>query len=211
MKIITTSLFILFSMSIAIAQDNRTSILQDLEKRQASPQEINVTATLKSASRLFGTKDDLTTVITIIPSGTVVDILGVDSTYLNVAFEDTTGYIFRRQAQINTEPATVQPAVRPAENITGDKPETQQQQQQQQESRFTYLENKYGTSMAAKLMSGKVWKGMDSEMVLDSWGKPQKINRVISGNIVKEEWIYKSTWLYIENDRLEDWGPIRNQ
>jgi len=50
---------------------------------------------------------------------------------------------------------------------------------------------------------------MTAEMVRDSWGKPQKINRVISGNDVKEEWIFKSSWLYIENDYLVEWGPVR--
>jgi hypothetical protein len=64
--------------------------------------------------------------------------------------------------------------------------------------------------MAAKLIAGKIWKGMSSEMVRDSWGKPQKINRVIGNNIIREEWIYKNSWLYIENDSLVEWGPIRN-
>jgi hypothetical protein len=57
-------------------------------------------------------------------------------------------------------------------------------------------------------MQGKVWRGMLSEMVRDSWGEPQKINRVISGNTVKEEWIFRNTWLYIENNYLVEWGPI---
>jgi hypothetical protein len=47
-------------------------------------------------------------------------------------------------------------------------------------------------------------------MILDSWGNPKKINRIISGNVIKEEWIFRNTWLYIENDILAEWGPIRN-
>ena len=82
--------------------------------------------------------------------------------------------------------------------------------QEQQQSRFSYLENKYGSNMAARLTSGKIWKGMNSEMVRDSWGPAEKINRVISGNIIKEEWIYTNTWLYFENNTLVEWGPIRN-
>ncbi len=50
---------------------------------------------------------------------------------------------------------------------------------------------------------------MNSEMVKDSWGTAEKINRVISGNIIKEEWIYKNTWLYFENNTLVEWGPVR--
>ena len=62
--------------------------------------------------------------------------------------------------------------------------------------------------MAARLIAGKIWKGMTTDMVQDSWGTPKKINRVISGNIVKEEWIYMNSWLLFENDTLSEWGPV---
>ena len=81
--------------------------------------------------------------------------------------------------------------------------------QEQQQSRFSYLENKYGSNMAARLLSGKIWKGMNSEMVKDSWGISEKINRIVSGNIIKEEWIYRNTWLYFENNSLVEWGAIK--
>jgi hypothetical protein len=205
MKIITIALFILFSACFANAQDNRTIILEDLEKDQVARQDVNQTATLKMASRLFGEKDDLTTVILVIPSGSVVDILGSDSTYLHVNYEENEGYIFRRHAQINeAQAAAISVAPPLQEDIVKEEQEAPQQQ-----SRFSYLEDKYGSSMAAKLIAGKIWRGMDAEMVRDSWGKPQKINRVIAGNTVKEEWIYKNTWLYIENDNLVEWGAIR--
>ena len=77
-----------------------------------------------------------------------------------------------------------------------------------QPDRQTYLNNKYGTAMAAKMMAGKIWRGMTAEMVLDSWGKPLKVNRTINADLIREEWIYKSTWLFIENDALIDWGPV---
>ena len=62
--------------------------------------------------------------------------------------------------------------------------------------------------MAARLGAGKIWKGMSAEMVRDSWGSPSKINRVI-GNNVREEWVYRNTWLFIENNTLVDWGPVK--
>ena len=46
-------------------------------------------------------------------------------------------------------------------------------------------------------------------MVQDSWGSPRKIDRVINGNDVNEKWTYSKSWLYIENDRLVEWGPVR--
>jgi hypothetical protein len=202
-KLIITSLFMLSVISLN-AQDDKTKVLQDLEKSQPSIQRTTLTATLKAASRLFGEKDDLTTVIMIIPSGSEVDVIGSDSAYFHVIYEENEGYIFKRHAVINDTPVVSQPSVQVKEPVQEAQPASQQEV-----SRFTYLENKYGTNMAAMLTAGKIWKGMTSEMVRDSWGKPQKINRVISGNTIKEEWIYRNTWLYIENDALADWGPIQ--
>lgn len=185
------------------AQPDKAAQLQSLEKNQTSGQN-TITATLKSASRLFGEKDDLTTVVMIIPSGSTVTVLGSDSTYFHITFEDNEGYILKRHAVINRTPILANKQEQPAPKET----ETQPAQDQQM-SRFSYLENKYGSNMAARLIAGKIWKGMNSELVMDSWGKADKINRVISGNIIKEEWIYKSTWLYFENNTLVEWGPVR--
>jgi hypothetical protein len=200
-KVILTSL-LLFIIIAVKAQVNKTNVLQDLEKNQPLKQDQQVTATLKSASRLFHDKEDLTSVILIIPYDSVVDVLDSDSTYLKVAFEDNEGYIYKKDAVINNTPVVMAPS-----NNQETRNQVEQPAEQQQVSRFTYLENKYGTNMAARLAAGKIWKGMSAEMVSDSWGTPLKINRVI-GNVIKEEWIFKNTWLYLENNRLVDWGPI---
>jgi hypothetical protein len=166
----------------------------------------NITATMKSSSRLFSAKDDLTSVILIIPSGATVKVIGSDSTYMHVTYEENEGYIFSKHAVIDKNPVNI------AEKImTQQQPVVQQPAKEQQESRFSYLENKYGTTMAARLNAGKVWKGMNSEMAKDSWGTASKVNREIDGNIIKEEWIYKTTWLYFENNTLIEWGPVKNQ
>ncbi len=206
-RIIITFLGVLSVISVN-AQNDRTSILQDLEKNQPTVRETTLTATLKSASRLFGDKNDLTSVILIIPSGSVVDVLDSDSTYLHVAFEEDEGYIFKRHAVIDETTVSSIPAVKAVEPVR-DFQETQAAPEQEV-SRFTFLENKYGTRMASRLITGKIWKGMSSEMVSDSWGSPIKINRVISGNTIKEEWIYKNTWLFIKDDYLVEWGPVKN-
>ena len=202
-KIIFSFLFFL-SIAAVQARVNKTDRLQNLDKNSVEYQDGTVTATLKSSSRLFGSKDDLTTVILIIPAGTNVQVLGWDTTYLKVLFEDNEGYIFKRQAVIDVKPAQPQTANQAERPV-----QTEQPVQQQQVSRFSYLENKYGSNLAARLNSGKIWKGMSGEMVQDSWGSPQKTDRVINGNVIKEEWIYNNTWLYIENNMLTDWGPVR--
>jgi hypothetical protein len=185
------------------AQGNKADLLQDLEKNSPANQNVTSTATLKSSSRLFGAKDDLTTVILIIPSGSVVSVLDSDSTYLHVTFEENDGYIFKRHAVINEAIVSTPQTIQPKQSSQEEQPALEQQK-----SRFSFLESKYGPNMAARLIAGKIWKGMDAEMVRDSWGTAEKINRVISGNIIKEEWIFKQTWLYFENNSLVEWGPI---
>lgn len=203
-KLVFTSLLLL-AFSILQAQGNRTEVLQDLEKNQPGRQDQPLTAILKSSSRLFADKNDLTSVILIIPARDTVEVLDSDSTYLHVVYKVDEGYIFKRHAVITETPLNIAP-------VSQEQQVTQEEQpvQEQQVSRFTYLENKYGTNMAARINAGKIWKGMTAEMVRDSWGKPVKINRVIGNNLVKEEWIYRNTWLYLENDTLVEWGPIRN-
>jgi hypothetical protein len=153
---------------------------------------------------LFAAKDDLTTVIQIIPADSVVTVLDSDSTYLHVVFDQNEGYIFKRQAVLDQTPShNSQVRQSQAVNI-----ETQPVQDQQQ-SRLSYLENKYGSNMAVRLNAGKIWKGMNSDMVKDSWGVAEKVTRNVNGNAIKEKWMYRSTWLYFENNTLLDWGPVK--
>lgn len=215
MKYLLVTILLAASFYSVHAQENRSGILEDLENNKTSGQTTQsaFTATIKSATRLFADKNDLTSVITVIPSGYEVDVLGADSTYLRVVFEEAEGFILKRHAEIKQTPMSDRRAI-PAGEQSGQytsqsQPQPQSQPQSQQTSRFTYLENKYGTDMASRLIDGKIWKGMTGEMVRDSWGKPSKINRVISSNTIKEEWIYRSTWLYIEDDVLMTWGPVQ--
>ena len=211
MKSLTFFLLSLIFSVNSIAQ-SRTDALVGLEEGQNKQQTIRsnfLTATLRSAARLFEAKNDLTTVITIIPSGSRVTVLDSDSTYYKVKFEDSEGYIFKRQALID-DPTLVSPIASTREEpkpVAEEPVEGARPVQQSTVSRFTYLENKYGTSVAARINSGKIWKGMNGEMVRDSWGNPQKISRVISNNTVDEEWTYKGTILYFQNNKLVQWGP----
>jgi hypothetical protein len=202
-RIILISVIIICFASVN-AQTSKIDQLQTLEQNQSDQQKIIATATLKNSSRLFAAKDDLTTVILIIPADSVVSVLDSDSTYLHVLYQDSEGYIFNRKIDMHAIPATKQQVVS-LQQSEQEAPPVQQQQQ----SRFTYLENKYGTNMAARLAGGKIWKGMNSEMVKDSWGVAERINRVINGNTIREEWYYRKALLYFENNTLLNWGPAK--
>ncbi|HEX2967536.1 MAG TPA: hypothetical protein VHO46_00415 [Bacteroidales bacterium] len=205
----TFLLIITLSISLCVqSQTDKADVLEDLEKGQGMQiqQQDQRTATLKSAARFFGSKDDLTSVISVIPSGSKVTVLDSDSAYFRVLFEDNEGFILKRQAVLDDKPVSASP-VTPDQSTKTDMNRGARPVQENQISRFSYLENKYGTSTASKINSGKIWKGMNGEMVRDSWGNPEKINRVISSNTVEESWTYKNTVLYFENNNLVKWGP----
>ncbi len=210
MKRLILSVLILFLISSAFPQVAKTDVLKDLEKSQPAVQTSVTTATLKSASRLFKDKDDLTSVILIVPKDSVVDVLpGSYDTFLHVVFEGNSGYIYTHHAELNKTPvqnipAVIRPSVREQNYGQEARPV-----QKQVDSRYEYLVNKYGQSLGAKIYEGKIWKGINAQLVKESWGSPNKINRVISGNIVKEEWFYNKTRLYFQNSTLAEWGPVK--
>ena len=104
-KFIFPALFMAGVISIS-AQTDKSALLESLEASQIVSQDITPTATVKTSTRLFKTKDDLTSVILIIPSGSVVSVLGSDSTYLIVSYQENKGYIFTKHAVIDKVPNT---------------------------------------------------------------------------------------------------------
>jgi hypothetical protein len=43
---------------------------------------------------------------------------------------------------------------------------------------------------------------MTKDMVIDSWGKPEDINRTVTSSYIHEQWVYGSRYLYFENGTL---------
>ncbi len=202
---------LILSLSL-IAQENKSDVLQNLEKNNKEQGVQPQTATIKSATRLFGTREDVSSVITVLPSGTSVGILAEDSTYYKVDANGDQGWIFRKDALIDNATTRDLKSARQMYNQYDNELQTQKSADNTRPgTRQAYLENKYGSSMAKLLLAGKIWKGMTGDMVRDSWGSPSKVNKTFEGNLAKEEWTYKNTWLYIENDILTDWGPVKEQ
>ena len=170
-------------------------------------EDIILTATMTSSSRLFEHKDDLSSVILIIPRDNQIEIIDSDSSYYKVYFEGDEGYILKTHAKINETPLRTQLTI--ASQQAPASPNNSLEVNQSQTSRLSYLESRYDKTIAAQLNEGKIWKGMNAGMIRDSWGNPEKIEREISGNTVKEEWTYRNTWLYLENNVLSAWGPIK--
>ncbi len=173
----------------------------------------------KGAVRLFADKDDLASVIQILPEGTVVEAISADTLFTLVRYSNTEGYIKSDRLTAALPVVVTTPADKPAAGPGrhGDLPELTDksagqpgrttQYTQQPTERFQALIDKYGADMARRLYQHKVWKGISAEMARDSWGEPLKVNRRSSGSGMVEEWVYSKTILYFRGGVLTDWGP----
>jgi hypothetical protein len=168
----------------------------------------------KGAVRLFADKDDLTSVIQIIPEGTVVEAVSADTAFTLIRLGDLEGYISSDKLTaalpvVTTAQPVVQPAVHPVQEAAPVRAEPDVQARQIPTERFQALIDKYGTDLAKKLYQHKVWKGISSDMARDSWGKPKQINRMYVDRSVEEEWIYSQKYLYFRDGVLVEWGPVK--
>jgi hypothetical protein len=216
-KVLVLAIIVALPIFATSAGQERSTVLERLEATSQMQQQQPLKGVTKGAIRLFGEKDDLTSVILIVPNGSEVEILGNDGYYLRVKYDGSEGWLVSDKVSIlqSSQPVTQQPVLQQQQRVQEQQIPKQQQQaqeqqsvQQQQVNRMTYLENKYGRSIANRMYAGKIWKGMTSEMVKDTWGEPDRVNRKVENAIVREEMIYRGTWLLMEQGRLKEWGPI---
>lgn len=153
-------------------------------------------ATTKAVARLFADKENTSTVISYIPKGKEVDVLVVEEKYLKVLFEESEGYILTTKATLrNTEGEILQVGDNPTENIPVD--------------RTSQMKQKYGHIKGEAILDHKIWKGMNNDMIFDSWGKPIRVERLVKNSKIQERWVYKKSYLILDNDILIQWGPVK--
>jgi len=71
--------------------------------------------------------------------------------------------------------------------------------------RHQSLIKRFGKRNGEKIFKGVIWIGMTKEMALESWGKPEDINRTVSVLSVHEQWVYGNAYLYFEGGILTSW------
>lgn len=177
----------------------------------------------KGAVRLFSDKDDLTSVIQILPDGTVVEAISADSLFTLIQLGEIKGYVKSdrltaalpvvsaelEELQPVQEEALQQPLEAPVQDAAQVQAPGNEQYRQVPTERYQSLSEKYGADLGLKLYQHKVWKGITSEMARDSWGKPKQINRMYVDTSVDEEWIYSRSYLYFRDGVLIEWGPVK--
>jgi hypothetical protein len=187
-----------------------------------SAQDLQKLAT-KGAVRLFADKDDLTSVIEIIPDGTVVEALSADTVFTRIRLGDVEGYVrsdrltaalpvvsaTQPQLQQIQEADAFQPVTEPVQESLPAQVSPDMQYRQVPTERYQALTDKYGADLAKVIYQHKVWKGINADMARDSWGKPKQINRMYVDQSIEEEWIYSRSYLYFRDGMLIEWGPVK--
>ncbi|MGB8358612.1 MAG: hypothetical protein WCD55_08355, partial [Bacteroidales bacterium] len=135
-------------------------------------------ASVKGNVRLFSDKDDITSVIQLIPDGSIVEVIKPDSLYSFVRFENLEGYVKSDRLGAVQTVATVAPVDQPVATAQSQQPQVTAQPMGQPVDRYDALVAKYGDDIGKRLFQHKVWKGVTSDMAIDSWGKPKQINRM---------------------------------
>jgi len=71
--------------------------------------------------------------------------------------------------------------------------------------RVSQLRKKYGKSIAKRVASGQIWKGMSDKMLEDSWGKPDKITTNKERWGVFTQWYYGDITYFFKDGIMTDW------
>ena len=75
-----------------------------------------------------------------------------------------------------------------------------------EKERIKLMTKKYGKKWGKIVANKEIMVGMTKAMVIDSWGKPDDINRSVGSWGVYEQWVYgDGQYLYFENGKLTSW------
>ncbi|MEZ5001170.1 MAG: SH3 domain-containing protein [Bacteroidales bacterium] len=156
-----------------------------------------------SACRLLSDPGNTRSVITYVPAGTELEVLATEDDYFLVSYDGSEGYISSAKVDRAGQPEPVQATTEPASQVG----EVDYMSAEYQQARLEILIEKYGEKTGKALYAHKIWKGINHNMVRDSWGKPLEIKRSIKNGGITEIWVYPKTTLVLENDLLSSWGP----
>ncbi len=68
---------------------------------------------------------------------------------------------------------------------------------------------RYGRKNGENIAAGKVWKGMTEQMLRDSWGEPDKIEKNVEKWGVFTQWYYGKITYFFRDGKLTDWEETK--
>jgi len=70
---------------------------------------------------------------------------------------------------------------------------------EKEENRKRSIISKYGENHGNLILQNKIWIGMTQEMLLESLGKPQRINTTETATLIRNQFIFIGRYVYTEN------------
>ena len=64
---------------------------------------------------------------------------------------------------------------------------------------------KYGEEIGNKIAFKQIWIGMTDEMVLESWGEPDRIDKNVEAWGTFTQWYYGDVTFFFKDGKLTDW------
>ncbi|WP_026948091.1 hypothetical protein [Algoriphagus marincola] len=68
------------------------------------------------------------------------------------------------------------------------------------------FQKKYGKEVGEKVAKKLIWIGMTEEMLLDSWGEPEDINKTVTRYSISKQYVYGlGQYVYVVDGKVEAW------
>ncbi|UZD21166.1 hypothetical protein [Algoriphagus halophytocola] len=78
------------------------------------------------------------------------------------------------------------------------------------EGRKAEIISKYGQQDGNRIIDRKVWIGMSEDMLLESWGKPRRVNTTTTKYGIKKQYVYFERYVYLDNGIVESIQATEN-
>ncbi|MDX5477157.1 MAG: hypothetical protein LPJ98_01770 [Cyclobacteriaceae bacterium] len=80
------------------------------------------------------------------------------------------------------------------------------QRHERYEIRLKELSTKYGATIGKRIANKEIWIGMSEDLLLESWGFPEEINRTVTTYLVRKQYVYpRGQYVYVENGKVTAW------
>jgi hypothetical protein len=64
---------------------------------------------------------------------------------------------------------------------------------------------KYGEEVGNKIVNKQIWTGMTDEMVMESWGEPDRIDKNVEAWGTFTQWNYGDVTFFFKDGKLTEW------
>lgn len=155
--------------------------------------------------------------------GDSVQVIDFNKDYYKILYDGIYGWVYKEFVKGGEDLAifrdkyeSVQNEQKAADKLEQQKRAEQARLEREKEENEELIENyrkrkssltrRFGSSTTSKILNNQVWIGMTKEMLGESLGHPQDINRTVTAGNVSEQWVYgRGRYVYLDNNIVTSW------